>query len=171
LDPYPSGVRDQTSQVLHKITSDTPAQFASKGLLRLKILPLAGKCGVPLSNAPTNSEVDMLTVLIPRSSRVVALGVAIAGASGVAGLLEPITGCLSLVLVVLFAHFLGRSFGRLAAGFTSIGIAGALLASNRSPPASDSISRCAVAIAAAWLCAELVSRRPPAARLNGPIEG
>ena len=101
----------------------------------------------------------MLTVLIPRSSRVVALSVAIAGASGVAGLLEPITGCLSLVLVVLFTHFFGRSFGRLAAGFASLGIAGVMLASNHPPLASSAISRCAVAIAAAWLCAELVSRR------------
>ena len=106
----------------------------------------------------------MLTVLTPRSPRVVALSVAIAGASGVAGLLEPIAGCLSLVLVVLFAHFLGRNFGRLAAGFTSLGIAGTLFASNftssHPPPASDSIIRCGTAIAAAWLCAELVSRRP-----------
>jgi PAS domain S-box-containing protein len=102
----------------------------------------------------------MLTVLIPRPSRVVALSVAIAGASGVAGLLEPITGCLSLVLVVLLTHLFGRSFGRLAAGFTSLGIAGAMLASSHPPLASGSVSRCAVAIAAAWLCAELVSRRP-----------
>src|SRR5260370_40873516 len=97
----------------------------------------------------------MLTVLIPRSSRVVALSVAIAGASGVAGLLEPITGCLSLVLVVLFTHLFGRSFGRLAAGFTSLGIAGAMLASSHPPLASGSVSLGAVAIAAAWLCAEL----------------
>jgi PAS domain S-box-containing protein len=105
----------------------------------------------------------MLTMLIPRSSRAAALSVAIAGASGVAGLLEPVTGCLSLILVVLFAHFLGRSFGRLAAGFASLGIVGAMFASSHPPPASDSVSRCATAIvtiAAAWLCAELVSRRP-----------
>lgn len=102
----------------------------------------------------------MLTVLIPRPSRVAALSVAIAGASGVAGLLEPITGCLSLVLVVLSAYFFGRSFGRLAAGFASLGIAGVMLASNHPPLASGSISRCAVAVAAAWLCAELVYRRP-----------
>src|ERR1700692_3386818 len=140
--------------------SALPAQFASKGPLRCKITPLAGKCRVPLSNAPTNSEVDMLTVLIPHPSRDVALSVAIAGASGVAGLLEPITGCLSLVLVVLFTHFFGRGFGRLAAGFASLGIAGAVLASNHPPLASGSITRSAVAIAAAWLCAELVSRRP-----------
>jgi hypothetical protein len=119
-----------------------------------------------LSNAPTNSKVDMLTMLIPRSSRVAALSVAVAGASGVAGLLEPVTGCLSLILVILFAHFLGRSFGRLAAGFASLGIAGAMFASSHPPLASDSVSRCAAAIvaiaaiAAAWLCAELVSRRP-----------
>src|SRR5258708_6265184 len=102
----------------------------------------------------------MLTVLIPRSPRNVALSVAISGASGVAGLLEPITGCLSLLFVVLFAHFFGRRFGRLAAGFASLGIAGVALASNHPPLASGSIARCAVAIAAAWLCAELVSRRP-----------
>jgi PAS domain S-box-containing protein len=102
----------------------------------------------------------MLTVLITRSSLVAALGVAIAGASGVAGLLEPITGCLSLILVVLFTHFFGRSSGRLAAGFASLGIAGAMLASNHVPLAAGSIGRCAVAIAAAWLCAELISRRP-----------
>jgi PAS domain-containing protein len=105
----------------------------------------------------------MLTMLIPRSSRAAALSVAIAGASGVTGLLEPVTGCLSLILVVLFAHFLGRSFGRLAAGFASLGIVGAMFASSHPPPAADSVSRCAtaiVAIAAAWLCAELVSRRP-----------
>jgi PAS domain S-box-containing protein len=102
----------------------------------------------------------MLTVLISRSSRVVALSVAIAGASGVAGLLQPITGCLSFVLVVLFTHFFGRNFGRLAAGFASLGIAGVVLASNRPPLAYDSIGRCAVEIAAAWLCAELVCRRP-----------
>jgi PAS domain S-box-containing protein len=102
----------------------------------------------------------MLTVLIPRPSRNVALSAAISGTSGVAGLLEPITGCLSLLLVVLFAHFFGRSFGRLAAGFASLAIAGAVLASNHPPLASGSIARCAVAIGAAWLCAELVSRRP-----------
>ncbi|WP_341315370.1 PAS domain-containing protein [Paraburkholderia sp. IMGN_8] len=102
----------------------------------------------------------MLTVLLPRPSRVVVLSVAIAGASGVAGLLEPMTGCLSLVLVVLFTHFFGRSFGRLAAGFASLGIAGVALASNHPPLASGSIAHSAVAIAAAWLCAELVSRRP-----------
>jgi PAS domain S-box-containing protein len=105
----------------------------------------------------------MLTVLIPRSSRGAALSIAIAGASAAAGLLEPITGCLSLVLVVLFTHFFGRSLGRLSAGFTSLGIAAAMLASSHPPLASDSVSRCAialVAIAAAWLCAELVSRRP-----------
>jgi PAS domain S-box-containing protein len=101
----------------------------------------------------------MLTELIPRSSRVVALSVAIAGASGVAGSLQPIAGCLSLVLVVLFTHLFGRGFGRLAAGFASLGIAGVMLASSH-PPAFGFISRCAIAIAAAWLCAELVSRRP-----------
>ena len=102
----------------------------------------------------------MLTVLIPRSSRVAALSVAIAGTSGAAGLLEPVTGCLSLVLVVLFTHFFDRSFGRLAASFTSIGIVGAMLASSHPPLASDSVSRSVIAIAAAWLCAELISRRP-----------
>lgn len=102
----------------------------------------------------------MLTVLIPRSPRVAALSVGIAVASGVAGLLEPVTGCLSLVLVVLFTHFLGRGFGRLAAGFTSLGIAGTMFASGHFLPASDAIGRCVIAIAATWLCAELVSRRP-----------
>ena len=102
----------------------------------------------------------MLSALIPRSSRAVALSVAITGASGVAGLLEAVTGCLSLVLVMLFTHFFGRSFGRLAAGSASLGITGAMLVSNPAPLAFGSISRCAVAIVATWLCAELVSRRP-----------
>jgi PAS domain S-box-containing protein len=82
-----------------------------------------------------------------------------AGASGLAGLFEPVTGCLSLVLVVLFTHFFDRGFGRLAAGFASLGIAGAVLSSGRSLLYSGSISRGTVAIGAAWLCAELVSRR------------
>jgi PAS domain S-box-containing protein len=77
----------------------------------------------------------------------------------VAGLLEPITGCLSLLSVILFAHFFGRGFGRLAAGFASLGIAAATLAFNHPPLFSGSIARSTVAIAAAWLCAELVSRR------------
>ncbi|MGF6755721.1 PAS domain-containing sensor histidine kinase [Paraburkholderia sp. GAS42] len=102
----------------------------------------------------------MLTVLIPPPSRVVALSIAIAGASGVAGLLEPITGSLGLVLIVLFTHFFGRNCGRLAAGFASLGVAGAVLASSHPPLASGSIARSTLAIAAAWLCAELVSRRP-----------
>ena len=71
------------------------------------------------SNAPTNSKVDVPTVVMPHLSRVAALSIAIAGATGVAGLLEPVTGCLSLVLVVLFTHFFGRGFGRLAAGLAS----------------------------------------------------
>ncbi|WNC89167.1 PAS domain-containing protein [Paraburkholderia sp. FT54] len=102
----------------------------------------------------------MLTLLIPRSPRDIALSVVISGASGVAGLLEPISGCLSLFFVVLFAHFFGRSFGRLAAGFASLGIAGVALAASHSPLDSGSIARSAVAISAAWLCAELISRRP-----------
>lgn len=102
----------------------------------------------------------MLTVLIPRPSRDVVLGVAISGASGAAGLLEPITGCLSVLLAFLSAHFFGRGFGRLAAGFASLGIAGVALVSSHAPLASGSFSRCAVTIAAAWLCAELVARRP-----------
>ena len=133
--------------------------------MRLKIPPFAGECRVPVANAPTTSEIAMLTVLIPRSPRVAAFGVAIAGVSsvaGAAGLLEPVTGCLSFVLVVLFSHFLGRNFGRLAAGFTSLGIAGTLFASSfvfsHPRAAPDAIIRCAIAIAAAWLCAELVSR-------------
>ncbi|MFM0199520.1 PAS domain-containing protein [Paraburkholderia fungorum] len=101
----------------------------------------------------------MLTVLIPRSSRAAALSVAIAGASGVAALLETITGCLSLVLVVLFTHFCGRNFGRLAAGFTSLGIAATMLASDRPSLTPGSLSRSGVTIAAAWLCAGLISRR------------
>jgi PAS domain S-box-containing protein len=113
----------------------------------------------------------MLTVLMPRPSRDIALSVAIAGASGAAGLLEPITGCLGPVMVVTFTHFFGRSFGRLAAGFASLGTAGVMLVSNHLPLAFSSISRCAIAIAAVWLCAELVSRRPrqpsATARLNG----
>lgn len=102
----------------------------------------------------------MLTVLIPRSSRDVALSVAISGASSMAGLLEPISGILSLLFVVLIAHFFGRSFGRLAAGFASLGIAGMAFTAGHPPLACGSIARSAVAIAAAWLCAELVSRRP-----------
>jgi PAS domain S-box-containing protein len=102
----------------------------------------------------------MLTMLIPRASRAAALSVAIAGASAVAGLLEPAIGCLSLVPVVLFTHFFGSGLGRLSAGFSSLGIAGAMLASNHVPLSTGSIGRCAVAIAAAWLCTELVSRRP-----------
>ncbi|WP_158906057.1 PAS domain-containing sensor histidine kinase [Burkholderia sp. L27(2015)] len=101
----------------------------------------------------------MRTVLIPHSSRNAALGVAISGVSGVAGLLEPITGCLGLLFVILFAHFFGRGFGRLAAGFASLGMAAAALAFNHSPLTSGAIARCTVAIAAAWLSAELVSRR------------
>src|SRR5579859_796926 len=107
-----------------------------------------------------NFEVDMLTVLIPHSSRVAALSVAIAGASAVAGLLEPVTGCFGLVLVVVVAHFFDRSFGRLAASFVSLGIAGTMLTAGHPSLSSGSIGRCAVAIGAVWLCAELVSRRP-----------
>ena len=110
----------------------------------------------------------MLTVLIPRSSRVAGLSIAIAGASGVAGFLEPVTGCLGLVMVVLVAHFFDRSFGRLAAGFVSLGIAGAMLTASRPPLSSGSIGRCALAIGAAWLCAELVSRRPRHIRYTQP---
>ncbi|WOD13591.1 hypothetical protein [Paraburkholderia kirstenboschensis] len=99
-----------------------------------------------LSNTPTNSKVDMLTVLIPRPFRIVGLGLAIAGASGVAGLLEAVTDCLSLVLVVLFTHFFGRGFVRLAAAFASLGIAGAMLSSAHPLLSSGSISRCTVAI-------------------------
>ncbi|MFM0672729.1 PAS domain-containing protein [Paraburkholderia sediminicola] len=99
----------------------------------------------------------MLTVLIPRSSRHVALSVAISSVSGVAALIEPISG---IFLVVLIAHFFGRSFGRLAAGFASLGIAGAALTAGHPPLAFCSIARSVVAIAAAWLCAELASRRP-----------
>ena len=113
----------------------------------------------------------MLTVLIPRSSRNVALSVAISGASGVAGLLEPVTGCLSLLLVVLFTHFFGRSFGRLAAGFASLGIAGAAVGC-QSPSSCLRLYRpfrrrnCrGLALCRAGLPA------PPAAGLNGRIEG
>ncbi|MFM0629062.1 PAS domain-containing sensor histidine kinase [Paraburkholderia xenovorans] len=102
----------------------------------------------------------MLTVLIPRLSRDVALSVAVSGASGMAGLLEPVSGILSLLFVVLIAHFLGRSFGRLAAGFASLGIAGMAFTAGHPPLASGSIAHSAVAIAAAWFCAELASRRP-----------
>jgi PAS domain S-box-containing protein len=102
----------------------------------------------------------MPSALIPRPSRVVVLSIVIAGASGVAGLLEPVMGNLSLVPVVLFTYIFGRRFGRLAAGFASLGIAGAMLGSHQPSPPYGSISRCAVAIAAAWLCAELFSRRP-----------
>jgi PAS domain-containing protein len=56
-------------------------------------------------------------------------------------------------------YLYGRSFGRLAAAFASLGIGGALLTSHY-PPASGSISDCAVAITTAWFCAELFSRRP-----------
>ncbi|RXZ38491.1 PAS domain-containing sensor histidine kinase [Oxalobacteraceae bacterium CAVE-383] len=102
----------------------------------------------------------MLTLLIPHSPRNVALGVAISGAAGAAGLLEPVTGSLGLICVVLSAHFFGRPFGRLAATFASLGIATTVLASTHPPLVSGPIGPCAVAIAAVWLCAELVSRRP-----------
>ena len=110
----------------------------------------------------------MLTVLIPRSSRRAALSVAIAGTSAMAGLLEPVTGCFGLVMVVLVAHFFDRSFGRLAAGFVSLGIAGTMLTAGHPPLSSGSIGRCALAIGAAWLCAELVSRRPRHIRYTQP---
>ncbi|CAE6692069.1 MULTISPECIES: PAS domain-containing sensor histidine kinase [Paraburkholderia] len=110
----------------------------------------------------------MLTVLIPRSSRLAALSVAIAGTSAMAGLLEPVTGCFGLVMVVLVAHFFDRSFGRLAAGFVSLGIAGTMLTAGHPPLSSGSIGRCALAIGAAWLCAELVSRRPRHIRYTQP---
>jgi hypothetical protein len=115
----------------------------------------------------------MLTVLTPRSSRNVALGVAISGASGMAGILEPLTAGLSLLLVVLSAHFFGRNSGRLAAGFASLAIAGVTLASSQPPFASSSIARSAIAIAVAWLCAELVSRHPlsdPMTRLKNAFD-
>jgi PAS domain S-box-containing protein len=98
-------------------------------------------------------------VLISRPSRAAALSVAVAGTSGVTALLEPVTGCLSLVLVVLFTHFCGRSFGRLAASFASLGIAVTMLVSGRPSVTPGSISRYGITIAAAWLCAGLVSRR------------
>ncbi|MCP2084483.1 UNVERIFIED_ORG: PAS domain S-box-containing protein [Paraburkholderia sediminicola] len=110
----------------------------------------------------------MLTVLIPRSSRLAALSVAIAGTSAMAGLLEPVTGCFGLVMVVLVAHFFDRSFGRLAAGFVSLGIAGTMLTAGHPSLSSGSIGRCALAIGAAWLCAELVSRRPRHIRYTQP---
>jgi PAS domain S-box-containing protein len=102
----------------------------------------------------------MSTMLIRRPFRLFALGIAIAGASGVAGLLEPVTGCLALVLVVLFTYFFGRGFGRLAAGSASLGITAVMLVSHHLPLASGPVSRYAAVIAAAWLCAELVSRHP-----------
>jgi hypothetical protein len=72
--------------------------------------------------SPANSKVAMPTVLTPYPSQGVVLGVAIALASGAAGYLEPIASCLSLVLVILATYSFGRGFGRLAAGFASLGV-------------------------------------------------
>ncbi|MGV2292373.1 PAS domain-containing protein [Trinickia sp. YCB016] len=83
-----------------------------------------------------------------------------AGASAMAGWLDPIAGYLSPVIVVLFTVYLGRSIGRLSAGFASLGIAGATLGAHSSALSSSSIVHAAIAIAAVWLCAEIVSRRP-----------
>jgi PAS domain S-box-containing protein len=96
---------------------------------------------------------------ISRSFRVAALLVAVSGACATAGILEPIAGCLSLLLVVLFTRFLGRGFGRLGAGFASFGIAGVTLGAHHPALGSSSIIRSGIAILAVWICAELVSQR------------
>jgi PAS domain S-box-containing protein len=96
---------------------------------------------------------------ISRSFRVAALLVAVSGACATAGILEPIAGCLSLLLVVLFTRFLGRGFGRLGAGFASFGIAGVTLGAHHPALGSSSIIHSGIAILAVWICAELVSQR------------
>ncbi|WP_217497483.1 PAS domain-containing sensor histidine kinase [Trinickia violacea] len=83
-----------------------------------------------------------------------------AGASATAGWLDPVAGYLSPVIVVLFTLFLGRSFGRLAAGFASLGIVGATLSAHSLALSASSIVHSAIAIVAVWICAEIVSRRP-----------
>lgn len=94
-----------------------------------------------------NVDGDLLAMPITHSSRVAALAVAISGASGVAGLLESKTGCLSIVLVVLLTHFFGRNLGRLAAGFASLGLSrGVLLGPHHPALESGSMIRSAVAI-------------------------
>ncbi|MEW9584709.1 PAS domain S-box protein [Paraburkholderia sp. DGU8] len=97
---------------------------------------------------------------ISRFSRVAALAIGVAIASGTVALLEPYTGCLGLVLVILFTHLLGRDIGRLSAAFVSTGIVWVLVGLPHPVLASSSITRSIVTILAAWLCAELVSRRP-----------
>jgi PAS domain S-box-containing protein len=93
---------------------------------------------------------------ISRFSRVATLAIGVSFASGTVALLESYTGCLGLVLVVLFTHLFGRNIGRLSAAFVSTGIVWVSVSLPHPVLASKSI----ITIFAAWLCAELVSRRP-----------
>lgn len=102
---------------------------------------------------------DLHAMPITHVCRVSTLGVAISGASMVAGLLPSEMGSLSVVLVVLSTRLFGRNPGRLAAGFTSLGLVGALLILHHPAPGWSPVAHFAITIIAAWLCAELVSPR------------
>jgi PAS domain S-box-containing protein len=96
---------------------------------------------------------------ISRFSRGAALAMGVSIASGAVALLESYTGCLGLVLVVLFTHLFGRNIGRLSAAFVSTGIVWVSVGLPHPVIASSSITRSIITILAAWLCAELFSRR------------
>ncbi|WP_028222259.1 PAS domain-containing sensor histidine kinase [Paraburkholderia oxyphila] len=96
----------------------------------------------------------------PRSSRLALLAVAVAGVSALAGWLEPLSGCLGVLLVVPVTRWLGRGFGRLAAGFTSLGVVLAPSGAPLSAMGASPLVHAVVAMAAAWLCAECVAPRP-----------
>ncbi|MEM5453566.1 PAS domain-containing protein [Paraburkholderia phytofirmans] len=96
---------------------------------------------------------------ISRFSRIAALAIGVSIASGTVSLLESYTGCLGLVLVILFTHLLGRNIGRLSAAFVSSGIVWVLVGLPHPVLASSSFTRSIITIPAAWLCVELVSRR------------
>lgn len=98
----------------------------------------------------------------PRSSRLALLAVAlaVAGVSAAAGWFEPLSGCLGVLLVVAVTRWLGRGFGRLAAGFTSLGIVLAPAGAPLSVFGASALVHAVVAMAAAWLCAECVAPRP-----------
>src|SRR5258708_1949563 len=97
---------------------------------------------------------------ISRFSRVAALAIGVSIASDTVAILESYTGSLGLVLVVLFTPLFGRNIGRLSAAFVSTGIVWVSVGLPHPVLASSSITRSIVTILAAWLCAELVSRRP-----------
>jgi len=101
----------------------------------------------------------LITIRISRFSRVAALAFGVSIASGTVALLESHTGCLSLVLIVLFTHLFGRNIGRLSAAFVSTGTVWASVGLAHPVLASSSIPRSIITILAGWLCAELVSRR------------